>query len=98
MRFKFIGDYTNGHSSINAWGLVFEGREPLDVPAELVERFARHVEFERIEDAVSGQTEAEAETQAEAHPLDHDGYGNLGGSLPDAVKPRKRGRPKKAAE
>ena len=101
MRFKFIGKYTNGHSSINAWGLVFEGREPLDVPAELVEHFARHVEFERIENAVSEQAETETETEAETkapHPLDHDGDGKIGGSLPDSVKPRKRGRPKKVAE
>jgi hypothetical protein len=32
------------------------------------------------------------------HPLDHDGDGVLGGSLPDGVAPRKRGRPKKDAE
>lgn len=32
------------------------------------------------------------------HPLDHDADGVLGGSLPDAVKPRKRGRPKKNAD
>ena len=31
------------------------------------------------------------------HPLDHDGDGKPGGSLPDAVAPRKRGRPKKVA-
>jgi hypothetical protein len=31
------------------------------------------------------------------HPLDHDGDGKPGGSLPDAVAPRKRGRPKKEA-
>lgn len=30
------------------------------------------------------------------HPLDHDGDGEKGGSLPTA--PRKRGRPKKVAE
>lgn len=29
------------------------------------------------------------------HPLDHDGDGEPGGSLPDAVAPRKRGRPRK---
>lgn len=95
MRFRFIGDYTNGHTTINSWGLVFHGREPLEVPAELVARFARHIEFERIDDAVSGQTETQTETKA--HPLDHDGDGRPGGSLPDSVKPRRRGRPKKTA-
>jgi hypothetical protein len=32
------------------------------------------------------------------HPLDHDGDGKPGGSLPDAVAPRKRGRPRKGAQ
>jgi len=32
------------------------------------------------------------------HPLDHDGDGQKGGSLPDAVAPRKRGRPRKVAD
>jgi len=47
---------------------------------------------------VSTDTE-EAEARAEGwgdydqHPLDHDGDGRLGGSLPDT--PRKRGRPRK---
>ena len=45
--------------------------------------------------------EAEVAAKAEgwrnvgAHPLDHDGDGEPGGSLPDAVAPRKRGRPRK---
>ena len=34
----------------------------------------------------------EAQTETEAHPLDHDGDGRPGGSLPDAVVPRRRGR------
>lgn len=32
----------------------------------------------------------------EVHPLDHDGDGVKGGSLPNAVAPRKRGRKPKA--
>ena len=31
------------------------------------------------------------------HPLDHDGDGRPGGSLPDSVAPRRRGRKPKAA-
>lgn len=32
------------------------------------------------------------------HPLDHDGDGKPGGSLPDAVAPRRRGRKKKVQD
>lgn len=48
MLFRFTGQYTNGHSAINAWGVVFDGCEPSDVPADLVEKFARHPEFEAV--------------------------------------------------
>ena len=37
----------------------------------------------------------EAPQVSSRHPLDHDGDGRPGGSLPDAVAPRKRGRPRK---
>ena len=81
MRFRFIGQYTNGHTSINAGGVVFEGHEPAEVEClEAVRRLSANIEFEAV------------------HPLDHDGDGKKGGSLPDAVKPRKRGRPKKNAD
>ncbi len=40
--------------------------------------------------------ETEAASETEAHPLDHDGDGSLGGSLPDAVAPRRRGRKPKS--
>lgn len=51
MRFRFIGGYTNGHTSINACGVVFEGHEPADVtdPAAIA-RLSRNVEFEAVED------------------------------------------------
>jgi len=42
--------------------------------------------------------QAETETETKAHPLDHDGDGRLGGSLPDSVAPRRRGRPAKTKE
>ena len=81
MRFRFIGQYTNGHDSINLGSVVFEGREIAEVDChELVRRLTNNPEFEAI------------------HPLDHDGDGVKGGSLPDAEKPRKRGRPKKNAD
>lgn len=45
--------------------------------------------------AIQAKEQAEAATEAAPPPLDHDGDGKPGGSLPDAVKPRRRGRPKK---
>lgn len=48
MKFIFNGDYTGGRDSVSAWGIVFNGREPSEVPAELVEKFERHVEFKRV--------------------------------------------------
>lgn len=36
--------------------------------------------------------ETETEAKAETDPLDHDGDGRKGGSLPDAIAPRRRGR------
>jgi hypothetical protein len=44
------------------------------------------------------QTETKTETPPARHPLDHDGDGRPGGSLPDSVAPRRRGRPAKAKE
>ncbi len=77
MLFRFIGQYTHGRNSIDM-GVVFEGREPSFVAdAELARRLSNNPEFEAVE----------------AHPLDHDGDGEKGGSLP-----KKRGRPKKVAE
>jgi hypothetical protein len=77
MLFRFIGQYTNGRDMINA-GADFYGREPSFVDdAELQRRLSNNPEFEAVE----------------AHPLDHDGDGEKGGSLP-----KKRGRPKKVAE
>lgn len=48
MKFKFTGDYTNGHTKISAWGIMFYARNGSDVPAELVGKFDRHPEFERV--------------------------------------------------
>jgi hypothetical protein len=49
VRFRFIGQYTNGHTSINAGGVVFEGREPAEVEcAELARRLAANPEFEAV--------------------------------------------------
>jgi hypothetical protein len=44
------------------------------------------------------QAETEAKAETEAHPLDHDGDGKPGGSLPDSVAPRRRGRKPKVAQ
>jgi hypothetical protein len=48
--------------------------------------------------ALDGWIEADEALTVRPHPLDHDGDGKLGGSLPDAVAPRKRGRPRKGAQ
>lgn len=65
MLFRFIGTYTNGHTSINASGVDFQGHEPADVTdPEGIRRLLGNPEFERV------------------HPLDHDGDGKPGGSLP----------------
>ena len=77
MLFKFVGEYTNRHTGINACGVWFDGREPSEVTdADAIRRLSGNPEFEEV------------------HPLDHDGNGEKGGSLPK--KPR--GRPRKAAE
>jgi hypothetical protein len=77
MLFRFIGQYTHGRDTIDM-GVVFEGQEPSFVAdAELARRLLNNPEFEVVE----------------AGPLDHDGDGAPGGSLP-----KKRGRPKKVAD
>lgn len=74
MRFRFIGTYTGGRGSINACGVDFQGHEPAEV-----------TDPEGIR-RLSGNPEFEKVLS----PLDHDGDGKPGGSLP------KRGRPRKA--
>ncbi len=49
MQFRFIGQYTNGHTSITTLGVCFEGHAPSEVPAEHVDKFARHPEFEAVD-------------------------------------------------
>lgn len=48
MKYKFTGDYTNGHTKINAWGITFYAHNGSEVPAELAEKFDRHPEFARV--------------------------------------------------
>jgi hypothetical protein len=60
MKFRFIGTYTNGHTSISACGYRFEGHEPTDVDGEeALRRLSGSVEFERVED-VTGVIEPAA--------------------------------------
>jgi len=80
VRFRFIGQHTNGRTSITYADAVFEGSNPATVTdPDMIRRLRTHPEFEII------------------HPLDHDGDGELGGSLPHNTAPRKRGRPKKVS-
>jgi hypothetical protein len=49
MRFRFIGQYTNGHTSNTAHGVTFEGHEPAEVTdAEAVRRLSGNPEFEAV--------------------------------------------------
>lgn len=48
MQFRFIGQYTNGRTSICMNGIVFEGHDPSEVPADMAFRFAGSVEFEEV--------------------------------------------------
>lgn len=52
MRYRFIGQYTNGRTSICMNGVTFEGREPREVPAEAVARLSRNIEFEEVPEAI----------------------------------------------
>jgi hypothetical protein len=81
MKMKFVGDYTNGHTSITMGNYVFEGREPVEVDATspMGRKLLGNPDFEAIS------------------PLDHDGDGEKGGSLAGEQSTVKRGRRKKAA-
>jgi len=49
MRFRFIGQYTNGHTSINANGVDFQGHEPAEVTdSGAIASLKRHPEFEVV--------------------------------------------------
>jgi hypothetical protein len=49
MLFKFIGQYTNGRSTIMTCGTLFEGREPADVTdPDGIRRLTNHPEFEWV--------------------------------------------------
>lgn len=77
MRMRFIGEYTNDRTTITYLECEFEGHDWRLVSPEVAALLAGHPEFE---------------AQA-VHPLDHDGDGEKGGSLP-----KKRGRPRKVAD
>ncbi len=46
MRLRFIGQYTNGRTSVSIGGVTFHGREPSNVPAG--SRLLRHPELETV--------------------------------------------------
>lgn len=49
MRFRFIGKYTNGHTSVRAMGFVFNGSEPTDVTTDTaMAKIKTHPEFEAV--------------------------------------------------
>jgi hypothetical protein len=52
MLFRFIGRYTNGHTAINACGVVFQGHEPAEVTdPDGIRRLSGNPEFEAVTDA-----------------------------------------------
>lgn len=74
MKLKFIGEYTGGRNSISYPPYEFAGREPLEVDPE----------------TDMGRRLCNNPEFEHVDPLDHDGDGEKGGSLP-----KKRGRPRK---
>jgi hypothetical protein len=64
MRFKFIGRYTNDHTSVSANGVTFEGHDPTEVPDVLVEKFQRHPEYEQVEEAAPPKAPATRKNRA----------------------------------
>lgn len=77
MKFRFIGKYTNGHTSVSSNGVTFVGREPSEAVGDAAIRLARHPEFEAVE-------EDEASRMVSEYVEEH--------------QPKRRGRPKKAAQ
>lgn len=56
MRYRFIGQYTHGRTSICMNGVTFEGRDPSEVPVKLDFRFAGNIEFEAVATSVTAPT------------------------------------------
>lgn len=68
-------------------------RDGSALPEHGVDYMVVECEAELVNALTDGWREGlEAQQAAPCHPLDHDCDGRLGGSLPDAVAPRKRGR------
>lgn len=79
MKFRFIGKYTNGHTSVSSNGVTFVGREPSEAVGDAAIRLARHPEFEAVEEI--------------SWSVVHDPN-----DFSPAAAPKRRGRPKKAAQ
>lgn len=59
MRFRFIGQYTNGHTAINACGVTFEGHDPENVEdPEAIRRLSSNPEFETVKGRPAKQKES----------------------------------------
>lgn len=48
MRMRFIGEYTNGRSTISYSGCTFNGHEAREVPQEVADLLRGHPEFEVV--------------------------------------------------
>lgn len=62
MRFRFIGQYTNGHTTINANGVDFVGHEPAEVTDKAaIASLKRHPEFEELPEEPEAAEDVPAE-------------------------------------
>jgi len=61
MFFRFVGEYTNGRTSIVMNGVKFEGRTPSEVPEKSVARFSSNREFEKAARKVRGLAKEDSE-------------------------------------
>lgn len=100
MLFRFTGEYTNGHTAINACGVVFQGREPADVTEpDGIRRLSGHPEFVMVQHIAPGVHKFSATIDLTMPPSIEDApegaFEAEWGKAMAAIKPVKR-RAKKA--
>jgi hypothetical protein len=49
MLIRFIGEYTNDRTSLEQYGVTFEGREPTEVTPDVAALFESNPEFEAVD-------------------------------------------------
>lgn len=89
MQFIFRGAFSKGLDSQTSMGVTFRGREPSEVTdAPAIAWLDGHPDYERVpEPPVEEPRRPKIMAQPKKpHPLDHDGNGKKGGSLPKKKK------------